>query len=89
MVSKIPKNEKPDDGPPYLFMLLQKCERYNIDYNLMCDLNYNDLKALIIEYDIQSVKEYFRSKQKALDNARGVEIVDATDEDVARLHQRK
>lgn len=70
-------------------MLLQKCERYNIDYNLMCDLNYNDLKALIIEYDIQSVKEYFRSKQKDLDNARDVEIVDATDEDVARLHQRK
>lgn len=57
---------------------------YNIDYQLMIRLNYIDLKALIIEYDIENLEKYLRQKRQITQDQLGVEVREATDEDVKK-----
>jgi hypothetical protein len=57
---------------------------YNIDYQLMTRLNYIDLKALIIEYDIENLEKYLRQKRQITQDQLGVEVREATDEDVKK-----
>jgi hypothetical protein len=91
LAKKLPDNGKKLDKnrPPFIFSLLKKCEHYHIDYTLMCDLNYNDLLALVIEYDISAIKEHFEDLQKQKNDSRGINVVKANDEQVARMHNRQ
>lgn len=57
---------------------------YNIDYQLMTRLNYIDLKALIIEYDIENLEKYLRQKRQITQDQLGVEVREATDEDIKK-----
>ncbi len=57
---------------------------YNIDYQLMTRLNYIDLKALIIEYDIENLEKYLRQKRQITQDQLGVDVREATDEDVKK-----
>ena len=54
----------------------------------MCELNFNDLLALIVEYDIESVKEHFKAKQKSLNDKKGINVINASNEDVMRMHKK-
>lgn len=51
-------------------------------------LSYNDLLALVIEYDIDSTLEQLRilRQQKRADN--NVEIKEATNDDVLKYHSK-
>jgi len=57
---------------------------YHIDYQLMTRLNYIDLKALIIEYDIENLEKYLRQKRQITQDQLGIEVREATDEDVIK-----
>ncbi len=83
--NKVPKKHR----SPFVFSLLQKCQNYGIPYQLMCEINYNDLLALIVEYDISALKDHFKSKQKELEGNRGVNVIDANENQVANMHKRK
>lgn len=50
----------------------------------MTRLNYIDLKALIIEYDIENLEKYLRQKRQITQDQLGVEVREATDEDVKK-----
>jgi len=54
----------------------------------MCGLNYTDLLSLVVEYDIENVKEYFKAKQKELNDKRGVNVIEASNEDVMKMHSK-
>ncbi len=51
----------------------------------MNTLNFNDLLALLIEYQIDDIKDYFRRKQAELDAKNGVSRSKATNEDIDNL----
>ena len=54
----------------------------------MCSLNFNDLLAIVTEYDIESVKEYFKSMQRDLNEKRGINVIDASNDDILRMHRK-
>jgi len=54
----------------------------------MCDLNYTDLLALVVEYDIEAVKEYFKNKQRDLNERRGVTVRQASNDDILKMHKK-
>ena len=85
---RLPENNVDKDRPPFVFTLFQKCKKYGIDYGLMCELNFNDLLALIVEYDIVAIKDYFKELQNSKNEARGVMVRKATPEKVAQMHGR-
>ena len=88
-MKRLPENNVDKDRPPFVFTLFQKCEKHGIPYALMCELNFNDLLALIVEYDIVAVKDHFKSLQNDRNEARGVVVRKATPEKVAQMHGRK
>jgi len=73
---------------PFIFILIKKCITYNIPYALMERLNYTDLLALVIEYDIQTVKEYLRQKERDRLSKRGVEVQTLTPEQIATFFRK-
>jgi hypothetical protein len=86
---RLPDSHRKKYRPPFLFTLKTKCRNYGISYKEICDTNFNDLLADIVECDIQSLKDYFKSKQKELDANRGVNVIDANENQVANMHKRK
>ncbi len=70
---------------PSIFTVIQKCVHYQIPYQLMASMNYNDLLYLVIEKDIESVKEQLEFKRKQDLNKRGIEVVPATNEDILNM----
>jgi len=89
LASKLPGNENVDKGgPPFVLGLIKKCQKYEIDYQVMCDLNFDDLLALVTEYDIQSIKEYFKSKQKEANEKRGINVTEASNDDIMKMHKK-
>lgn len=48
----------------------------------MCRLNYNDLMALLIEYDIDEVNKNMKQLEQERQNANGVEIVNASNREI-------
>lgn len=73
---------------PFVFTLMQKCIEYQIPANLMERLNYTDLLHLVVEYDIRKVQDYFRKKEQARLEERGVEIQDLTPEQATSFLRR-
>jgi len=79
-------NDKKENSSPYILTLIKKCSKYNISYELMCNLNFYDLQYLIIEYEIENLQEVLRRKETERLSSLGLEVVDATDEDILRMH---
>lgn len=46
-------------------------------------LNYTDLLYTVVEYDIQSIKDYLRSKERERLDKRGVEVTQLSPEQIA------
>lgn len=80
------KNEK--DSTPFVLKLIITCQKYNIPYELMCRLNYYDLLYLVVEYQIESLKENLKLQAKARQDSMNVEVREATNEDILRMHPR-
>lgn len=73
---------KAEEPAPFLLMILKKCTFYRIDASLVYRLNYSDLLALIVEFDIQALKDYLYQKKDAFKGEK--EIVDVAPEDVGK-----
>lgn len=84
MAKKIPGSNKPQAvSAPFIFTLLKKCIQYNIPTNLMERLNYTDLLYMVVDYDIQNVREHLKRKEEARNAKRGVEVVELNQEQTA------
>lgn len=68
---------------PFIFTLLKKCIAYKIPYDLMERLNYTDLLYMVVEYDIQTIKDYLRQKEQDRLSKRGVEVQELNPEQAA------
>lgn len=66
-------------------MILKRCQEFNISYDLMCELNFKDLQALVIEYWIDQIRDYFKRKQEEQNSRRGVSVRKASNEDIDNL----
>lgn len=55
----------------------------------MRQLNYQDLLALLVEYDIDAARDALRLLERERLAASGYEVVEATNEDILRLHNVK
>lgn len=72
-------------GTPFVFTIIKKCQRYSIPFELMKRLNYSDLLALIIEYDIDAVLEYLSMESKRRNPAN---VITASNDDILRIHKK-
>jgi hypothetical protein len=66
-------------------MILKRCQEFNISYDLMCELNFKDLQALVIEYWIDQIRDYFKRKQEEQNSRRGISVRKASNEDIDNL----
>lgn len=73
---------------PFIFILIKKCITYKIPFELMERLNYTDLLAIVIDYDIQTVKDYLRQKEQDRLSKRGVEVQSLTPEQTAAFFRK-
>ena len=49
-------------------------------------LNYTDLLAMVVERDIKVLEDHLRQRERDRQAANGVEVVEATNEDILREH---
>lgn len=73
---------------PFIFTLMKKCITYKIPYDLMDRLNYTDLLYMVVEYDIQTVKDYLRQKEQDRLQKRGVEVQTITPDQTAAFFRK-
>lgn len=55
----------------------------------MCRLNYNDLIALIVEYEITKLEQYFKQLEKNRQSELGYDVVEASNDDIIKQHGKK
>lgn len=84
IASKVSSNKS---DSPFVYTLIQSCIRYKIPYDLMCRLNYTDLLGIVIEFDIDSQRDNLRFLEKERKQKLGYEVVEATDEDILKMHK--
>lgn len=89
LIAKLPTQYKSKSGPPSVLSIIKKSQQYGIDYNIMRQLNYQDLLALLVEYDIDAARDALRLFARERLAASGYEVVEATNEDILRLHNVK
>jgi hypothetical protein len=53
---------------------------------MMCELNYNDLLYLVVEYDIAEVKKYWREMEQHRLAGRGQEVIKASNNTILNMH---
>lgn len=66
--------------PPSIITIINKCIRHKIAYEIMVSLNYTDLLYMIIDFEIQEVRNYLRDKENDRQSKLGIEVVEATPE---------
>ncbi len=90
---RISGDSKPDKDastrPPFVFMLVKKCQKYGIDYHMMKRLNYSDLLALIVEYDIEATKEHLRMLEESRNTKANRVVKQASNSDILSMHGRR
>ena len=74
-------------NPPFIFTLIKKCKTYNIQYELMSRLNYYDLLYLVVEYDIEAIKDNLKQLEANRLQQQGVEVVDASNDQILAMHR--
>jgi hypothetical protein len=91
LVKKLPDSHRADkNGPPSVIQVIKKCEKYGVSHGIMCELNYTDLLALVIEYDIETVQEHLRMLEQQRRAKNGFASVrEASNEDILRMHGKK
>lgn len=85
---RIDNNTQTTDTP-FIFTLIQRCIVYGISYELMKRLKYEDLLALVIEFDIKKVKEVYELKEEQRQARRGLEVKKATNDEILKMHRRR
>lgn len=76
MVDKLPKSKKTSSlAVPFSLSIFKKCVEYNIDFSLVKHLHFYDLQCLIIQFDINKVKDYLRQEEQKDLNKRGISSV--------------
>lgn len=53
----------------------------------MSSINYKDLQYIIIEYDIDTINQLLKDKERVRSEKNGVEIIDATNDQIRLMHQ--
>ena len=85
----IVKKDEKESGSHFIITLLKKATSYGISYDLMKRLNYHDLLALVIEYDIENVREHLRMLQKQKNERLNREVKIASNEDILKMHNTR
>jgi|GEM_PF-2077984 len=72
-LSKKVRNEPVDKeknlGLPFILKVFKLCKRYGIEHEMIKSLSYNDLLALILDFQIDDYKQYLRiQKQQKRDD---------------------
>ena len=55
----------------------------------MTRLNYYDLRYLIVDYDIEMLQDYLRDLARKQQEEQGIEVVEATNDMILKMHSRK
>jgi len=53
---------------------------------MMCELNYNDLLYLVVEYDIAEVKKYWSDMEEHRHASNGQEVHKASNQTILAMH---
>jgi len=69
---------------PFIFTLIKRCKHHGVPYALMCRLNYTDLLALMVEYDIEELLVHFKKLEKERLAEQGVTIREASNSEILR-----
>jgi hypothetical protein len=48
---------------PFILMLFKNCVRFGISQEMIKSLSYNDLLALVMDFQIDEIEEHLKSKQ--------------------------
>jgi len=70
---------------PSVLKVVKKANEHKIQYGLMESLNYTDLQAMIIEYDIDVLERMKSDKERDRLSSLGIERRKATADDFDRL----
>lgn len=70
---------------PSVLKVVKKANEHKIPYGLMESLNYTDLQAMIIEYDIDVLERMKSDKERDRLSSLGIERRKATADDFDRL----
>ena len=70
---------------PSVLKVVKKANEHKIPYGLMESLNYTDLQAMIIEYDIDVLERMKSDKERERLSSLGIERKKATADDFDRL----
>jgi len=70
---------------PSVLKVIKKANEHKIPYGLMESLNYTDLQAMIIEYDIDVLERMKSDKERDRLSSLGIERRKATADDFDRL----
>lgn len=66
--SKVYGNKSGGSDLPDILIVLKATTRYGISHEMIKKLSYNDLLAIIIDYQIQELREYLNNKNKQQGN---------------------
>jgi hypothetical protein len=81
---RIAQSAKPQAASaPFILTLIKKCNSYKIPYSLMERLNYTDLLYMVVDQDIDTIKDYLRQKEQDRLSKRGVEVQELNPEQAA------
>lgn len=70
---------------PSVLKTIKRALQHSIDYHLMRRLNYLDLQALIIEYEIQTLESEISRRENERLSTRGVSRRKATQSDIEKF----
>lgn len=86
LAKRLPKQKHRTSDLPGVLIWVKKAIKYGIPELLMSRLNYLDLQSLVIDYEIETLQEHFLLLEQRRQVEAGIEIRDATNEDILRLH---
>lgn len=76
MIKHMPKSSQNDSlTVPFSIRIFRKCIEYHIDPALIRHLHLYDLECLLIQFDIQKVKEYLDAEQKKSLKSQGIKEI--------------
>jgi len=77
--------ESSEGSVPSVLKTIRRASQHGIEYNLMKRLNYHDLQAQIIEYEIQTLEAELRRREEERLSKAGVSRRKATPADIEKF----
>ena len=68
-----------------MISIIRKCQHYGVSYELMCRMNYQDLMALLIEYEIDDMQRILKELAQQHDAENGRVTVLASPEEATKF----